>query len=217
MLLMNTQPPYLPFYQLLVSLRLIKCKTGNLIYTVLYKYAFERVIYMISNYPVMHNWYRSFIISFYVDWFIKRWIAGANFAENGEDEDIPNYPKKLFVAKWLDGQERFGVGIEEEYLEYPKKCVLHVESSVSHLYEARRLIPVFDNNRASFRLTKRFSLCKTYSSREEEFYFRKSLFSCEMFFSRFKEGVIEFCCKFCQKWHTALLVYQIMFEEESAK
>eukprot|EP00112_Aurelia_sp_Birch-Aquarium-sp1_P001190 Seg1121.33 transcript_id=Seg1121.33/GoldUCD/mRNA.D3Y31 product="hypothetical protein" protein_id=Seg1121.33/GoldUCD/D3Y31 len=151
------------------------------------------------------------------DWFIKRWIAGANFAENGEDEDIPNYPKKLFVAKWLDGQERFGVGIEEEYLEYPKKCVLHVESSVSHLYEARRLIPVFHNNHASFRLTKRFSLCKTYSSREEEFFFRKSLFSCEMFFSRFKEGVIEFCCKFCQKWHTALLVYQIMFEEESAK
>ena len=69
--------------------------------------------------------------------------------------------------------------------------MFHVESSALHLFEARRLTPIFDNTQASFKISKRLLFAKTFASRKEEFYFKKSHFCSEIYFCRFKEGVLN--------------------------
>ena len=121
------------------------------------------------------------------------------------------------MAKWLDGDETFRDEgkIKASFDEYPKKRIYYFEGSPSHMLLARSASIVYEKERSGFDIIKRFSIMKTLSSPEEEFYFFNSVVNSKINFRRFHEGIFEFECIFCEGWHKAILLNEIMYEEES--
>ena len=60
----------------------------------------------------------------------------------------------------------------------------------------------------------KYTIVKKLSSVLKEFYFWKAIQKSEVAFSRFKEGVYEFSCPFCEKFNSALLVNKSYFERQ---
>ena len=119
---------------------------------------------------------------------------------------IERMEKSEFVKKWLNGKETFLLDDE-----YPKWRVIRLECFPSDAFLARSMTPFFDQG---FELVERFTVVKKLSSVQEEFYLWKVIQKSEIAFSRFKEGVYEFSCPFCEKFHSAFLVNKLYFERQ---
>ena len=141
-------------------------------------------------------------ILLFLDWFVKRWLLGARFSTE-EVQEEKDHKKCSCCIGWVEKNVLVTAWGRPMYRNIHKNAC-SMSNLLPHSCFRHGGLPLpLIIHRLALGYWKGCLLAKTFASREEEFYFKKSLFCCEIYFCRFKEGVVQFECTFCKKFHTA--------------
>ncbi len=98
--------------------------------------------------------------------------------------------------------------------EYPKYRIYHFECDPRGIFKGNNENLVYHEGYLSLNLRQQFGIQKMIQSREEEYYFLRSITSPGFSLSMFHRGIYEFECLFCEKNHQAWLIYSHVYEAD---